>query len=178
MRPFLIFVALFLGVVIYLSLRPRSGRPLTTPETIAEMQSRAQIAVTDAKAEFDAELDYSPESVETVELILATVHQQHVEVPISDIELTRHALKWGGYVGEVIKRVRPAEWKPNSKIGGEGSFPIVYEDKNESFPVRWCYKRIVNGEADNVWNKFSLLVLNRDLMDQRDVDFAENHAEQ
>jgi hypothetical protein len=26
----------------------------------------------------------------------------------------------------------------------------------------WCLKRIVNGPEDNVWDKFNLLVVNRD----------------
>ena len=71
-------------------------------------------------------------------------------------------MKWGGYVGEVIKRVRSAEWKLDSDVGGDGSLPIVYDDNGESFPVRWCYKRIVSGDEDNVWHKFTILVTNRD----------------
>ena len=64
-------------------------------------------------------------------------------------------------MGEVIRRVRPCRWAVDSRVGGEGSFPVVYENGDESYPVRWCYKRIVNGEEDNVWHKFTLSVLHR-----------------
>jgi hypothetical protein len=146
----------------YVRVRPRTQDSLAAKDLVAEMQSRAQLAVNDAKIEFNADLDYSPDSIETVDSILAQIHNAHVATPLSDAELNRSALKWGGYLGEVIKRVRAAEWRLNSDVGGEASLPIVYEDNSESFPVRWCYKRIVNGDEDNVWHKFTILVTNRD----------------
>ena len=178
MRTALILIGLVLGVFIYAWLRPRSEPKLTIQDAIAEMESRAKQAVLDAKSEYAANLDYSPASVETVESILAQLHQQHIENPISEAELIRHALKWGGYIGEVIKQVHTAEWQIDSEVGGEGSLPIVYEDNSESFPVRWCYKRIVNGEEDNVWHKFTVFVLNRDSLDKQDGSGAEDEGEQ
>jgi hypothetical protein len=162
MWPLILVAAVLLCGYWYLRVQPRTNRSLTAQDVIAEMQSRAQLAVKDAKTEFDAVLDYSPESVETVESVLAQIHNSHVANPIPDAELNRHALKWGGYVGEVIKRVRTAEWKLDSDVGGDASLPIVYDDSSESFPVRWCYKRIVNGDEDNVWHKFTILVMNRE----------------
>lgn len=177
MRPTLILAGIVLGVVVYWYLRSRSEPTITTQDAIAEMKSRAQLAVATAETEYDADLDYSPDSVETVESILAQLHQQHSESPISEADLIRHALKWGGYVGEVIKRVRTAEWQIDSEVGGEGSLPIVYEDDGESFPVRWCYKRIVNGTEDNVWHKFKVFVLNRDSLKAQDTSGPENEGE-
>jgi hypothetical protein len=159
---FIVVVALLLFAYWYLRVRPGTNRTLTTQDVIADMQSRARLAVKDAKTEFNADLDFSPESVETVESVLAQIHNLHAANPIPDSELNRHALKWGGYIGEVIKRVRTAEWKLDSDVGGAASLPIVYDDARESFPVRWCYKRIVNGDEDNVWHKFTILVMSRD----------------
>lgn len=163
MWPLIVFAVAIVGVYWYLSVRPGKPPSLTTQDVIAEMQSRAQRAVTDAKNEYDVVLDFSPDSVESLESILAQIHASHTADPLSDVELQRHALKWGGYLGEVIKRVRTAEWELDSQINGEGSLPIVFEDNSgESFPVGWCYKRIGNGDEDNVWTKFTLLVVHRD----------------
>lgn len=181
MWPFILVIAVLLSGYWYLRVRPRTNRSPTTQEVIAEMQSRAQLAVENAKAEFDAVLDYSPESVETVESVLSQIHDSHVANPIPSAELNRHALKWGAYLGEVIKRLRTAEWKFDSDVGGDASLPVVYADNSETFPVRWCYKRIVNGDEDNVWHKFTLLVMNRDSDLGDGITFgpsdADGHAE-
>ena len=135
---------------------------LSNADVIEEMKERAASAVEDARDKYSIELDYSSDSIEEVERILDKIHRQHREEPIDNAELNRLKLKWGGYVGEVIKRLRKAEWQLDSKIAGPGSLPVVYEKSGESFPVMWCLKRIVNGPEDNVWDKFNLLVVNRD----------------
>lgn len=148
----------------------RHRQPPPTPTLIdddiaEEMKLRAGQAVVTAADDFDITLDYSPKSVEQVETILAKLHDQHHQTPIEDAQLTKAALKWGGYIGEVIKTQRECDWAIDSSAGGPGSLPIVYDDKSESFPVQWCYKRIVNGAEDNVWHKFTILVLDRDNSD-------------
>jgi hypothetical protein len=157
-------VAIFLcALYLFAKSRSVSTHPtLKSSDVIAEMRSRAASAVADARDTFSADLDYSSDSIEEVERILDKIHQQHLKNPIGKSELNRLGLKWGGYVGEVIKRVKKAEWQLDSKVGGPASLPIVYEKSGESFPVSWCLKRIVNGDEDNVWSKFNVLVLNRD----------------
>jgi hypothetical protein len=177
MWPYVLLAAAILCDYWYLRNRPGTSQSLTTQDVIAEMQSRAQLALTDAKDEFDVVLDFSPDSVESLESVLAQIHELHAANPIPDAELNRHALKWGGYVGEVIKRVRTAEWKLDSDVGGDASLPIVYDDDSESFPVRWCYKRIINGDEDNVWHKFTLLAINRDTDFGDAITFAPGDAD-
>jgi len=115
-----------------------------------------------AADEYRTPLNFSPESVEKVEEILGKIHERHIQSPLSDSELVKESLKWGAYVGEVIKAVRPCHWAVDSEGNGAGSFPVVYEDKSESFPIHWCHKRIKIGEEDNVWHKFLILVVDRD----------------
>ena len=164
MNMMLAAIAIF-AFAIFLFAKSRSApkhETLSNADVIEEMKVRAASAIVDARAKYSIELDYSSDSIEDVERILDTIHRQHVQDPIDDAELTRLKLKWGGYIGEVIKRLRKAEWQLDSKIGGPGSLPVVYEKSGESFPVMWCLKRIVNGSEDNVWDKFNLLVVNRD----------------
>jgi len=134
----------------------------TKEEVISEMRRYAEMAVRDAKSGYEIDLDYSPESVEHVEQILSGLHEIHATDTLAESELNRHSLKWGAYVGEVTKRMHECEWALDSEMGGEKSFPLIYHDRGESFPVQWCAKRIINGEEDNVWNKFQFLIINRD----------------
>lgn len=164
MKIMLVAIAIFVFSA-FLFAKSRStpkNETLSNADVIDEMKVRAASAVVDARDKFSTELDYSSGSIEDVERILDKIHRQHLQNPIDDSELTRLKLKWGGYVGEVIKRVRKCEWQLDSKIGDPGSLPVVYEKSGESFPVIWCLKRIVNGAEDNVWDKFNLLVVNRD----------------
>ncbi|QDT47991.1 hypothetical protein Pan258_20310 [Symmachiella dynata] len=161
--PFLIIATLLIAGSWYLQTKRRATESrLTHQEVIAEMRKRAELAVADAKKEYDIDLDFSPESVEDLDEILQQIHESHQSTPLASIELRRHSLKWGGYIGEVSKRIRDCEWAVDSKIGGKGDYPIVYKDRSESFPIGWCLRRIVNGEEDNVWHKFTYLVVNRD----------------
>ena len=141
--------------------RPSAPR-FTDNDVAEEMKLRAGQAVETAADDFDTSLDYSPESVEHVETILARLHDQYAQTRFDEKRLTKESLKWGGYVGEVIKTQHACNWALDSSVGGDGSLPIVYDDNGESFPVRWCYKRIVNGDEDNVWHKFTYFVLERD----------------
>ncbi len=129
------------------------------------MRLRAGQAVEAAKKRFNTTLDFSPESVEQVEVILGKIHERHKNSSLTDSDLVKESMKWGSYIGEIIGKIHACHWAMNSTVGGEGSFPVVYEDKGESFPVRWCYKRIKNGDEDNVWHKFTILVLERDTPD-------------
>ena len=147
-------IVLFIAIFAWRLYSGPSGPALTDHKIAEEMKLRAKQAVDTAARDFGVVLDDSPESVEHVEAILAKLHARHIGTPFDDVRLTKEALRWGGYVGEVIKTQREAEWALDSRVGGEGSLPIAYGDKSESFPVRWCYKRIVNGDEDNVWHKF------------------------
>ncbi len=164
MNMMLAAIAIFV-FAIFLFAKSRSTpkhETLSNADVIEEMRVRAASAVVDARDNHSIELDYSSDSIEEVERILDKIHRQHLQEPIDNAELNRLKLEWGGYVGEVIKRLRNAEWQLDSKIAGPGSLPVVYEKSGESFPVMWCLKRIVNGAEDNVWDKFNLLVVNRD----------------
>ena len=142
--------------------RPQQQATFSDREVAAELRGRARQALLTAAQDYHTALDFSPESVERVEEILGKIHERHLQSPLSNSELVKESLKWGAYIGEVIKTVRPCQWAIDSTGGGAGSFPIVYADKSESFPIGWCHKRITIGEEDNVWHKFLILVVDRD----------------
>jgi hypothetical protein len=121
----------------------------------AHMASLSAQTVERARSGYGVTLDYSPNSIKEVEKLLAAKYELQKTHPMTEKELADAADLWGAYIGEVIKRIRPAHWARDSEIAGKGALPIVYEDNSgESYPCAWVYHRLKNGEEDNVWIKF------------------------
>jgi len=119
-------------------------------------QFLATEAVRDAKENAHVVLDCTPESIQTVESILASIHEQYVKNPAS-ISTNGLGSAYGAYVGEVIRRSENgARWERDDPMAGEKSYPLHWGGR-VSFPMTWCYKRIVNGPEENVWNKYLAL---------------------
>jgi hypothetical protein len=120
------------------------------------MQIIAQQAAKRARQEFQVDLDFTPASIEKVEGILARIHETHLKTPMSEKDLSLLALRWGAYIGEVLKRVRPGKWQRDSEGAGPNTLPVVFEPGTEAFPNSWVYKRIADGPEDNVLFKFQV----------------------
>ncbi len=41
-------------------------------------------------------------------------------------------------------------------MAGEKSYPLRWKGK-ETFPLAWCSKRIVNGDEDSIWFKYTVI---------------------
>lgn len=105
-------------------------------------------------------LDYSPQSVQVVERVLALVHEDFVDSG-SDDGLRGIALEFAAYLVEVIDRnYGPVEWLRDDLEFGSDSFPLLWRDQT-LFPFAWCEKRIFDGPGDDVWMKFVTLVQDR-----------------
>jgi hypothetical protein len=81
----------------------------------------ARRAVLLARTEHGAALDYSPASIERVQGILGTIRESQLQKAMSDKELSIVSARWGAYIGEVMKRVRPAKWQRDSEKSGAGT---------------------------------------------------------
>lgn len=152
MKYSLIVVALIIIAVSIFALRYRQ-RQSAGGDVNKSMVGLANRAVERAKQEFATNLDYSPSSVKQVEEILGKLHERQREQAFSERQLTEEATTWGAYIGEVGKRIRTGSWKRDSPVAGQGALPLVYDDQ-EVYLGSWVYGRIVNGDEDNVWNKF------------------------
>jgi hypothetical protein len=114
-------------------------------------------AVSIAKEHHGVTLDYSPASVEQVEAILGKLHDEYKRRGTTEGQRGL-ALAFGVYIGEVIrKQTGEGFWKQDHPVAGEGSMPLHWKG-HDSFPVAWCLKRLANGEADNVWHKYQMIV--------------------
>jgi len=113
-------------------------------------------AVKDAETESHVRLDYTVDSIRKVEDILGGLHDQYAKNP-SSIAAKGLATAYGAYIGEVIRKTDPnAKWEKGDAVGGEKSYPLIW-GAGTSYPMAWCYHRIVNGAEDNVWIKYRVL---------------------
>jgi len=120
------------------------------------IQYMAGEAVSDADKENHVHLDYSVDSIQQVETILGQLHDQYVSNPNS-VSAKGLGAAYGAYVGETIRRSEPnVKWQRDDAVGGEKSYPLIWA-AGHSYPMAWCYHRIVNGPGDNVWIKYLAL---------------------
>ncbi|MBK8270227.1 MAG: hypothetical protein IPK83_18795 [Planctomycetes bacterium] len=103
-------------------------------------------------------MDFSAESIERVEHVLSKLHLQRLNGKMTDHELSTLSARYGAYIGEVIRKLKGGHWESDHPAAGPASYPLHWSD-HQSFPLGWCYKRIVTGEEDNVYHKFVLIVL-------------------
>lgn len=96
------------------------------------------------------ELDFSRESIEKVEEILAVYHEHLSEYDDEDGRATlwNLAVHFGIYLGETMLRVslksQGYEWYIHDGI------PVLKKENNEISPITKAHKRILNGPEDSV----------------------------
>jgi hypothetical protein len=152
----IVLVILLLATGFFLLKRKRTPMERQFKTTGEFVQWLANEAVKDAQEQNHVELNYSVASIEKVEKVLGSLHDQYVKNP-SSIAVNGIASAYGAYIGEVIRRTEPgARWERDDPVGGEKSYPIIWGGGN-SYPMAWCYRRIVNGPEDNVWVKYRVL---------------------
>jgi len=84
------------------------------------------------------------------------LHDQYAKSPTS-IRVTGLASGYGAYIGEVIRKSdASARWESSDEVGGDKSYPLIC-GAGHLYPMAWCYRRIVNGDEDNVWVKYATL---------------------
>lgn len=66
---------------------------------------------------------------------------------------------FGGYLGEVFRRHQGGEWLLDDQISPGG--PVItlqHSSAGKFFPPAKVYKRLMNGDEDNVWIFYQVLV--------------------
>ena len=149
-------VVAFCAIFVVQTLRNFMGRRKIRSDFDYAMQVISREAVKQARREYDTDLDFSADSIEQMEAILAKMHDAHLKAPMSEWELALLSLRWGAYIGEVMKRARPGKWQRDSEGAGPGTIPIVFAPGTEAFPRPWVYKRIADGPEEDVRFKFQV----------------------
>ena len=84
--------------------KAHAGRKFASTDEF--VQWLANEAVKDAGEENHVKLDYSVESIKTVEQVLGHLHDQYAKDP-SKISVNGLGSAYGAYLGEVIRRTEP-----------------------------------------------------------------------
>lgn len=138
--------------------------PDGTHSTISEMmQSYAADAVRLA-SQFEATLDYSEPSLRELEAILAKIYPSSPR-PSSNKsgddpeqrKLDSTSRIWGAYFGETIRRLWGGEWGVETYPGTVA--PVISVDIGGAkvFPIMKVYRRLTQGEADNLWDFYQMV---------------------
>lgn len=113
------------------------------------MQSSADDAVRAAHDRFGFELDYSPESIESLETILAGIG---ASLDLSEKDKVEEQVKvWGGYLGEVIRRRWNGAWDLIQYPGRAEAMPGLLVSGSQIYPLMKIYRRLTMGESENIW---------------------------
>ena len=123
-----------------------------------------QVELTDAAVQiargYGVSLNFSHESVESVERVLAQVHEHYAKTH-DERGLRGIGIEFAAYIVTTIQRnTREGNWERDDPTMGEASFPFYWRGA-AIFPYGWCMKRIIDGDGDNVWIKYRLLVLEK-----------------
>jgi hypothetical protein len=136
--------------------RNQLAKPREFKSTDEYIQFMASEAVADAERQDHVHLDYKIDSIKNVEEVLGRMHEQYVKEPKS-LSVPALANMYGAYIGEVIRRSEPGtKWERDHPVFGPRTYPLRWLE-GDSFPMAWCYKRITEGDGDNVWVKYTVL---------------------
>src|SRR5690348_2063107 len=89
------------------------------PSLGAMMEGYAQAAVETAKSDYRQTLDYSAESINTLDEIIILISES------VDLDLDFESRLWGSYLGEVIRIRYAGSWDMTQYPGGQLAVPAV-----------------------------------------------------
>lgn len=143
---------LFVSTLVIRRNRPKSTFPVTVEALVAQ---GAMKAIARARSRYGLILDYTPESVRKVEIMLSNVYQAYREDPrLVDIDSMAFVL--GSYIGETIRKGKSgARWEHS--IAGDNCYALR-RGSEVCFPMQWCMERLTAGESANVWTKYRMFL--------------------
>lgn len=111
----------------------------------------AEEAVASAR-EFNAQLDFSENSLMELEIILA---QLAGKVPGDD--LSESCKTWGSYLGEVVRLRFGGEWSIETYPGKQFATLTLNVNGNKLFPSIKVHRRLTEGDGENVWEFYRMV---------------------
>jgi hypothetical protein len=127
--------------------------PSETAELMAEY---AQDAVATARDKFQIDLDYTLESIDSLDIILEA---QFAAIPTgwqllyrrrpSKRKLRTLSKMWGGYLGEVLRRQWGGQWLAPTDGPFKGGLTLLVQGTMLS-PIARVHKQMVNGSEASV----------------------------
>ncbi len=131
---------------------PLSGKEFDSLD--AMMRAWADEAVRIAAADHGMTLDYSPESIPSLETVLAA------RTPPPESEQEEVTRLWGAYYGEVFRRRFPAEWimavyptpqyAGRADAGADVAMPALDAAGSHVYPLLKIFRRLTIGSSEDL----------------------------
>ena len=116
----------------------------------------AQKAVIVAR-EFKITLDYSENSLLSLESILSQLALDLPPGGPSSEDLTEMCKMWGSYFGEVVRRRFGGDWTIETYPGKQFATLTLNVAGNKLFPSMKIHRRLTEGEGDNIWSFYKMV---------------------
>ena len=116
----------------------------------------AQKAVIVAR-EFKITLDYSENSLLSLESILSQLALDLPPDGPSSEDLTEMCKMWGSYFGEVVRRRFGGDWSIETYPGKQFATLTLNVAGNKLFPSMKIHRRLTEGEGDNIWSFYKMI---------------------
>lgn len=133
--------------------------------TISEMMENYAAEAGRLARQFNATLDYSETSLQALETILTQIASTLPKKvgPESDRKdpaqekIDAASRIWGAYFGETIRRLWGGDWGVETYPGTVA--PVISVDVGGAkiFPVMKIYRRLTQGEGENVWKFYEMV---------------------
>ncbi len=124
-------------------------------DTLQDIEKLVQGAVEDAKS-FGITLDYSHESIEGVEKVLAAYHEKFKAGALTDQMANLIGTGYGCYVGEtLIRQLGFGEWTVPKEGVTAGDWVVNIKGNHCLFPSK-AVRRIKNGPEDNIITMYQI----------------------
>lgn len=117
------------------------------------MRESANDAVKTSLEEFTLALDFSKESISTVDTVIQKFLEHYKDQVLEDKLVFTLCNMYGAYIGETFKKLAGGQWQYNIEKEDAPSIMLMYQDKTFAF-AGICYQRLVNGSDVSVKRYF------------------------
>jgi hypothetical protein len=121
------------------------------PDLGIMMEKYARAAADFAQREFQQNLDFTSESIDTLDDILVLVGES------PELDLDFEVRLWGSYLGEVVRRRYAGSWELTPYPGSAVSVPAVDVRGSRLFPLIKVYRRLTTGEEEDLRTFYSMV---------------------
>jgi hypothetical protein len=121
------------------------------PDLGAMMEGYAHAAVEVARNEFEQQLDFTADSINSLDEILVLLSES------PEIDLDYESRLWGSYLGEVLRRRYAGTWEMTKYPGAGHAAPAVDVRGSRLFPLMKVYRRLTMGEEEDLHSFYAMV---------------------
>lgn len=118
------------------------------------MRESADDAIKTTREEFAIELDFSPESIASVDTVISKFLDTYNDQALEDKAVFTICNIYGAYIGETFRKLAGGQWQYNLQDEEAPSIMLMYQEKTFAF-AGICYERLVNDSSVSVQRYFN-----------------------